>query len=62
MKGQVAGMVSKLIEFPLDTVKVRLQYGGVGGKSLRGPVDAFKQTIKQEGVLGLYRVSSGLSC
>uniref|UniRef100_A0A7S3LWY5 Uncharacterized protein n=1 Tax=Palpitomonas bilix TaxID=652834 RepID=A0A7S3LWY5_9EUKA len=53
--GTVAGIVSKVIEFPLDTIKVRLQYGGSGGQSFKGPIDAFRKTIAEEGALGLYR-------
>ncbi|GKT83219.1 amino-acid transporter arg-13 [Colletotrichum tofieldiae] len=53
---QVAGVVGKYIEYPFDTVKVRLQ-SQPDNQPLRykGPIDCFRQSIKAEGVLGLYR-------
>lgn len=50
-------MAAKLIEYPFDTVKVRLQAQPFD-KSLRfsGPLDCFKQSLKNEGIRGLYRV------
>ncbi|KAH9991851.1 mitochondrial carrier [Xylariaceae sp. FL0662B] len=54
--GSVAGIVGKYIEYPFDTVKVRLQ-SQPDHLPLRytGPVDCFRQSIKADGVLGLYR-------
>ncbi|TPX16661.1 uncharacterized protein E0L32_003602 [Thyridium curvatum] len=54
--GSVAGIVGKYIEYPFDTVKVRLQ-SQPDHLPLRytGPLDCFKQSIKADGVLGLYR-------
>ncbi|KAI5808128.1 mitochondrial carrier domain-containing protein [Peziza echinospora] len=54
--GSVAGMLGKVIEFPFDTVKVRLQTQP-DDRPLRykGPIDCFRQSIQQEGVRGLYR-------
>ncbi|KAK2871615.1 hypothetical protein FQN49_003004 [Arthroderma sp. PD_2] len=54
--GSVAGMVGKCIEYPFDTVKVRLQ-SQPDGLPLRynGPIDCFRQSIRQEGIHGLYR-------
>ena len=53
---QLAGVVGKYIEYPFDTVKVRLQ-SQPDHLPLRytGPLDCFRQSIKADGVLGLYR-------
>lgn len=52
----MAGAVGKYIEYPFDTVKVRLQ-SQPDHLPLRyaGPLDCFRQSIKSDGVLGLYR-------
>jgi hypothetical protein len=54
--GSAAGIVGKFIEYPFDTVKVRLQ-SQPDGLPLRytGPLDCFKQSLKQDGFAGLYR-------
>jgi ornithine carrier protein len=54
--GSIAGIAGKIIEYPFDTVKVRLQ-SQVDGLPLRytGPLDCFKQALKQDGFLGMYR-------
>ncbi|SPO00827.1 probable mitochondrial amino acid transporter ARG-13 [Cephalotrichum gorgonifer] len=54
--GSVAGIVGKYIEYPFDTVKVRLQ-SQPSHLPLRytGPLDCFRQSIKAEGLAGLYR-------
>ncbi|KAK2741789.1 hypothetical protein FQN57_005533 [Myotisia sp. PD_48] len=54
--GSVSGIVGKYIEYPFDTVKVRLQ-SQPDGLPLRykGPIDCFRQSIANEGFLGLYR-------
>lgn len=48
--------MGKYIEYPFDTVKVRLQ-SQPDNLPLRytGPLDCFRQSIKSDGVLGLYR-------
>jgi ornithine carrier protein len=53
---KIAGIAGKFIEYPFDTVKVRLQ-SQPSHKPLRytGPVDCFRQSWHQEGVSGLYR-------
>lgn len=53
---QLAGIVGKYIEYPFDTVKVRLQ-SQPDHLPLRytGPLDCFRQSIRADGVLGLYR-------
>ncbi|KAK0632839.1 mitochondrial carrier domain-containing protein [Immersiella caudata] len=54
--GSVAGVVGKYIEYPFDTVKVRLQ-SQPDHLPLRykGPFDCFRQSIRADGFLGLYR-------
>ncbi|PKS06659.1 hypothetical protein jhhlp_007409 [Lomentospora prolificans] len=54
--GSVAGVVGKYIEYPFDTVKVRLQ-SQPNTLPLRytGPLDCFGQSIRADGFLGLYR-------
>lgn len=53
---KLAGVMGKYIEYPFDTVKVRLQ-SQPDHLPLRytGPLDCFRQSIKQGGLLGLYR-------
>jgi hypothetical protein len=54
--GSFAGVVGKVIEYPFDTVKVRLQaQPDVGGLRYTGPLDCFRQALKSDGVRGLYR-------
>ncbi|KAI0136480.1 mitochondrial carrier domain-containing protein [Xylariales sp. AK1849] len=54
--GSIAGIIGKYIEYPFDTVKVRLQ-SQPDHLPLRytGPLDCFRQSLKQDGFLGLYR-------
>ncbi|PHH61282.1 hypothetical protein CDD81_512 [Ophiocordyceps australis] len=54
--GSVAGIVGKYIEYPFDTVKVRLQ-SQPDNMPLRyqGPLDCFRQSIRSDGFLSLYR-------
>ena len=54
--GSVAGIIGKTIEYPFDTVKVRLQ-SQANTLPLRysGPLDCFRQLFRTEGVPGLYR-------
>ena len=54
--GSTAGIAGKIVEYPFDTVKVRLQ-SQPDHLPLRysGPLDCFKQSIQQDGFRGLYR-------
>ncbi|KAL5333601.1 mitochondrial carrier domain-containing protein [Aspergillus crustosus] len=54
--GSFAGMIGKVIEYPFDTVKVRLQ-SQPDHLPLRynGPLDCFRHSFRTEGVRGLYR-------
>lgn len=55
--GAMATGVSIIISYPMDTVKTRLQTG-----MYKGILNCISQTIKTDGVLGLYRgVSSPLT-
>lgn len=53
---QIAGIAGKFIEYPFDTVKVRLQ-SQANDRPLqyKGPLDCFRKSYLQQGVLGLYR-------
>jgi len=57
--GTVAGVISKLVDHPLDTVKVRLQaqvLGSVPGTiHFIGTTHCLRVTIKNEGFSGLYK-------
>ncbi|KOS16620.1 Amino-acid transporter arg-13 [Escovopsis weberi] len=54
--GSIAGMVGKFIEYPFDTVKVRLQSQPDHlPLQYTGPLDCFKQALRADGVSGLYR-------
>jgi len=54
--GSIAGMIGKLVEYPFDTVKVRLQSQvSSQGFVYAGPLDCFRKSIQQDGVLNLYR-------
>ncbi|GES85487.1 mitochondrial carrier [Rhizophagus clarus] len=53
--GSIAGMIGKLIEYPFDTVKTRLQSQPSEYKLFKGPLDCFRQTLKHEGFFGLFR-------
>ncbi|KAK7632765.1 mitochondrial carrier domain-containing protein [Phyllosticta citricarpa] len=54
--GSLAGIAGKYIEYPFDTVKVRLQ-SQPEHLPLRytGPLDCFKKSWAKDGVMGLYR-------
>ncbi|RUS27124.1 mitochondrial carrier domain-containing protein [Jimgerdemannia flammicorona] len=53
--GSIAGIVGKFVEYPFDTVKVRLQTQPLENPTYKGPVDCLTRTLKQEGIKGLYR-------
>ena len=56
-KGFVAGIFSGITKFtvghPFDTVKVRLQTSSPA--QFKGPLDCVLQTVRREGILGLYK-------
>lgn len=47
--------MGKYIEYPFDTVKVRLQSQPNNALLYKGPLDCFRQSIQADGLLGLYR-------
>ncbi|OEU10708.1 mitochondrial carrier [Fragilariopsis cylindrus CCMP1102] len=56
--GSISGAVSKIIVYPLDTVKKRIQIQSVYGSSstyYNGMWDCLATTIRTEGIQGLYR-------
>ena len=57
--GSISGAVSKIIVYPLDTVKKRIQIQSVYGSSsstyYNGMWDCLATTIRIEGIQGLYR-------
>lgn len=58
--GSFAGASGKLLEYPFDTVKVRLQSQPDHlPQRFSGPLDCFRQTLQREGFAGLYRGISG---
>lgn len=54
--GSLAGIAGKYVEYPFDTIKVRLQ-AQPDHLPLRysGPLDCLRQSIHQHGFLGMYR-------
>ncbi|KAI9052812.1 hypothetical protein LZ554_003085 [Drepanopeziza brunnea f. sp. 'monogermtubi'] len=54
--GSIAGLAGKKIEYPFDVIKVRLQ-SQPDHLPLRytGPLDCFRQSLRRDGVIGLYR-------
>ncbi|KAI8808321.1 mitochondrial carrier domain-containing protein [Cladochytrium replicatum] len=57
--GSIAGVTGKVVEFPFDTVKLRLQTQPVGpngrGLLFNGAIDCFGKTVRGEGFSGLYK-------
>ena len=54
--GSIAGIIGKTIEYPFDTVKVRLQsQPDYLPPRYTGPLDCFRQSFRAEGLSGLYR-------
>lgn len=54
--GSVAGIVGKYIEYPFDTVKVRLQsQPDTFPLRYNGPLDCFKKSLQRDGFVGIYR-------
>jgi len=54
--GLMSGVVLNALTHPLITVASRLMaQTGTEGKKYKGPVDCIVQTVRNEGVMGLYR-------
>lgn len=52
--GAVAGFVVKALEYPLDTLKVRLQVQAPGATAV-GPWTMLRQTVQKDGPRALYK-------
>ena len=48
-------MIGKVVEYPFDTIKVRLQCQELGGTKFRGAADCFAHIVRKEGAPSLYR-------
>ena len=53
LAGTVGGAAGIAVGHPFDTVKVRLQNDAT--KAFAGPMDAFRQTVRREGIAGLFK-------
>lgn len=53
--GSLSGIAGKFVEYPFDTVKVRLQSQPAHSKHYSSAIDCFRQTIGRDGWRGLYR-------
>lgn len=49
-------MVGKVVEYPFDTVKVRLQIQPTHQPHYTGALDCITRTLRHEGVKGLFKV------
>eukprot|EP01130_Rhizamoeba_saxonica_P002020 TRINITY_DN11828_c0_g1_i1.p1 TRINITY_DN11828_c0_g1~~TRINITY_DN11828_c0_g1_i1.p1 ORF type:complete len:317 (-),score=43.14 TRINITY_DN11828_c0_g1_i1:354-1304(-) len=55
--GATAGVISKIVEYPFDTIKTRLQTQGSNGLPVlyNGPIDMVKKVYAAEGVKGYFK-------
>ncbi|KAJ1968200.1 mitochondrial ornithine carrier protein [Dispira parvispora] len=53
--GSIAGVTAKFVEYPFDTIKVRLQSQPANQQWFEGPWDCLRSTLRNEGLGGLYR-------
>ncbi|KAJ1666346.1 hypothetical protein IW140_001075 [Coemansia sp. RSA 1813] len=51
--GSLAGAAQVAVGHPLDTIKVRMQIEG--SSVFKGPMDCLTKTVRNEGILGLYK-------
>ncbi|KAJ1737327.1 hypothetical protein LPJ72_000607 [Coemansia sp. Benny D160-2] len=51
--GSLAGAAQVAVGHPLDTIKVRMQIEGTS--VFKGPMDCLTKTVRNEGILGLYK-------
>lgn len=54
LAGGLSALITKLVLYPLDTVKVRMQTQSSDRKLFKNSLDCFLKTIKTEGIKGLY--------
>ena len=52
--GSIAGFAGKIVEYPADTVKVRMQAAGLHKTTYSGPLDCATRLIRSKGVSALY--------
>ncbi|KAK4050888.1 hypothetical protein OIV83_003310 [Microbotryomycetes sp. JL201] len=55
LAGTLAGMTASCVICPFEHIKAKLQLQTVGPKLYTGPIDAARQVVKANGVIGLYR-------
>mmetsp|Transcript_5425 Transcript_5425/g.6318 ORF Transcript_5425/g.6318 Transcript_5425/m.6318 type:complete len:343 (-) Transcript_5425:270-1298(-) len=55
LSGTMAGLFQTCVTYPLETVRTRLTLGKGLGVEYKGILDVFRQTIRTEGVGGLYK-------
>ena len=55
LAGTVGGIFGKLIEYPFDTVKVRLQALQIKGIKTPSPSELFQQISEREGFRALFK-------
>ncbi len=56
LAGTIGGFVCKVVEYPLDTIKVQVQTQTfVKGKKVESPLSIFLRLIRKDGFLALYR-------
>jgi hypothetical protein len=56
LAGAIGGFVCKIVEYPLDTIKVQVQTQTlVKGKVADSPLQMLFKLLRKEGFLGLYR-------
>ena len=56
LAGSIGGLISKLIEYPLDTIKVLMQVSTITHENQRiNPFVIFRDSMKEGGVRRLYR-------
>jgi len=53
--GTLAGLFQTFVTYPLETVRTRLTIGAGMGAKYTGIVDVLRQTVRHEGVAGLYK-------
>jgi ornithine carrier protein len=55
LSGSFAGVIGKVVEYPFDTIKVRLQCQEISGTQFRGASDCLAHIARHEGLASIYR-------
>lgn len=58
VSGIIGGGCEAVVGYPLETVKARMQTQGPGAPAFTGPFDCLQKSVKEGGVLSLYRGAS----